>query len=176
VLGFGMNDLGGWGYKVQFGLILKPTNYLMVSVEATENYDDSRVEWVEAVGKDSIIYSNSKQKINEIQLRMNLTFSPELSLQMYLQPFRAEMEYFDFKRLTAPKTLDFEPYEYNGDPDFKIRNSVGTFVLRWEYLPGSTLFIVYNLNDSNHFSSLDGSWDSYKSNALFIKLNYWFQI
>ena len=176
VLGFGMNDLGGWGYKVQFGLILKPTNYLMVSVEATENYDDSRVEWVEAVDEDSIIYSNSKQKINEIQLRMNLTFSPELSLQMYLQPFRADMEYFDFKRLTAPKTLDFEPYEYNGDPDFKIRNSVGTFVLRWEYLPGSTLFIVYNLNDSNHFSSLDSSWESYKSNTLFIKLNYWFQI
>ena len=107
---------------------------------------------------------------------MNLTFSPELSLQMYLQPFRADMEYFDFKRLTAPKTLDFEPYGYNNDPDFKIRNSVGTFVLRWEYLPGSTLFIVYNLNDSSHFSSLDGSWDYYKSNTLFIKLNYWFQI
>ena len=76
----------------------------MVAVEAKENNDYSRAECVEAIDKDSIIYSNSKQKINEIQLRMNLTFSPELSLQMYFQPFRAEMEYFDFKRLTAPKT------------------------------------------------------------------------
>ncbi len=176
VLGFGVNELGGWGYMAKLSLTLKPTDFFMVSVDASENYSDSRIEWVEAVDEDNIIYSNSKQVVDDIQLRMNLTFSPDLSLQMYLQPFRADMDYFDFKRLTAPKTLDFEPYEYDYNHDFRIKNSVGTFVLRWEYLPGSTFFVVYNLNDSNFYSSADGVWFTSKSNTLFIKLNYWFQV
>ena len=86
------------------------------------------------------------------------------------------MDYFGYKSLSAPKTLDFEPYDYAHDPDFRLNNTVGTFVWRWEYLPGSTLFVVYNLNDSNTFSASEGSWDPSKSNTLFIKLNYWFQV
>ena len=47
--------------------------------------------------------------------------------------------------------MDLESYDYlgisgNENPDFKVFNTVGTFVLRWEYMPGSTLYAVYNLN------------------------------
>ena len=61
------------------------------------------------------------------------------------------------------------------DPDFKIRNNVGTLVMRWEYSLGSTLYAVYNLNDSNYYSAAAGKWISSGSNSLFLKLNYWFQ-
>ena len=47
--------------------------------------------------------------------------------------------------------------------------------MRWEYLPGSILYVVYNLNDQNYFSVSSDSWSPSKSNTLFIKLNYWFQ-
>ena len=51
-----------------------------------------------------------------------------------------------------------------------------TFVMRWEYNPGSTLFLVYNLNEYDYYSSSDGSWSSGSSNAIVFKLNYWLKI
>jgi hypothetical protein len=52
---------------------------------------------------------------------------------------------------------------------------VGTFVFRWEYLPGSLLYVVYNLNDNRYYSSADEEWYNTKANSLFVKLNYFFQ-
>ena len=76
----------------------------------------------------------------------------------------------------AEKTRDLELYDYSGDPDFKINNIVGTFVVRWEYRPGSTLFLVYNLHTNNYYSASDDSWYKDTANSLFIKFNYWLQI
>ena len=59
--------------------------------------------------------------------------------------------------------------------DFEIDNQRGTFVYRWEYNPGSLVYIVYNLNDNNYFSSEDQEWSQSKSNSLFLKFDYFFQ-
>jgi len=59
------------------------------------------------------------------------------------------------------------------NPDFILQNTVGTFVLRWEYRSGSTVFIVYNLNDNKYYSPVDKAWTSEEANALYFKLNYW---
>ena len=58
-------------------------------------------------------------------------------------------------------------------PNFKVENRVGTFVLRWEYNPGSTLFVVYNINENRYYSENDKEWTNSSANALVIKLNYW---
>ncbi len=179
IYGFGKDNLGGGGYMAKLVVTINPTDYLTFSVDATKSLYNNKVEWVGVESDTSgvqIVYSDSKQQINDIQLRMNWTFSPELSFQMWVQPFRVNMDYHHFKRLQAPRTLDFEPYDYVDDPDFKINNTVGTFVIRWEYLSGSTLFVVYNLNNFNFFSAEDDSWDRSNSNTLLIKLNYWFLI
>ena len=63
----------------------------------------------------------------------------------------------------------------SGDEDFEIDNQRGTFVYRWEYKPGSLVYIVYNLNDNNYFSSEDQEWSQSKSNSLFLKFDYFFQ-
>lgn len=180
VFAYGEDDLGGSGYMARLGVTVKPTDYLTFSVDATRSYLDNRVEWV-GIDSDSsadhIIYSSSKQRIDDIQIRLNWTFSPDLSFQMWVQPFSVDVDYYRFKSLQTRNSLEFAPYAYGGDdPDFKIDNAVGTFVLRWEYLSGSTLFIVYSLNDSNYFSSSENSWTPSRSNTLFIKLNYWFRV
>ena len=72
--------------------------------------------------------------------------------------------------------MELDAYDYLGhfeEPDFRLQNTVGTFVLRWEYRSGSTIFIVYNLNDSKYYSTLDDTWISEEANALYFKLNYW---
>lgn len=178
-VGFGRGESGSWGYRFSLGMTVRPTPNLSATVRSVINIKETNDEWIgveEADDGEKIIYANSSQQTQDVTLRLNWTFSPDLSFQVYFQPFKADVDYFGYKSLSAPKTLDFEPYDYAHDPDFRLNNTVGTFVWRWEYLPGSTLFVVYNLNDSNTFSASEGSWDPSKSNTLFIKLNYWFQV
>lgn len=106
-------------------------------------------------------------------IRVNWTFSPKLSFQLYAQPLISAVEYGDPRALQAPRTYDFDVYSvadgrydpatttiypngpsgsaidlYPGQPDgfipdFNFRSLRGNAVLRWEYLPGSTLFLVW---------------------------------
>ena len=59
------------------------------------------------------------------------------------------------------------------NPDFRLFNTVGTFVLRWEYLPGSTMYLVYNLNQRSDYNFSDRVWNLEKENAVYFKINYW---
>jgi hypothetical protein len=124
---------------------------------------------------DHRIYGKARQLTDEVTLRLSYAFSPDLSFQTYLQPFRANVEYSKFVELAAPMTRQYVPFNYSDNKNFIMDNTIGTFVMRWEYLPGSILYVVYNLNDQNYFSVSSDSWSPSKSNTLFIKLNYWFQ-
>lgn len=100
-------------------------------------------------------------------VRLNWTFTPRLSLQLYAQPLVSAGEYGDFRALRTARSYDFDVYRaadgrYNPtnyevypngpadadtlrlyNPDFNFRSLRGNAVLRWEYLPGSTLFLVW---------------------------------
>jgi hypothetical protein len=101
--------------------------------------------------------------------RVNWTFTPHLSLQLYAQPFLSAGDYSRFKELRRPRTWGWDVYgkdvgtlttsadgyfvDPDGDgpapeftlpnPDFDIRSLRGNAVLRWEYRPGSTLYLVW---------------------------------
>ena len=137
------------------------------------------MQWVdvlENIGDTVRVYANSLLLTRDITLRLDWTFSPQMSFQCFLQPFFADMDYKNYFRLETPRTMDLIEYEYlanNDNPDFKILNTVGTFVLRWEYREGSTIFIVYNLNQSSDYSSSESLWSRQTENAIFFKINYW---
>jgi hypothetical protein len=94
------------------------------------------------------------------------TFSPELSLQMFMQPLVATGAYSDFRSLKRSRSRDFDRFSeadgtlvrnasgYTGfpapgssvsfeNPDFHERALLGNAVVRWEYRPGSALFFVW---------------------------------
>ncbi len=105
-------------------------------------------------------------------IRINWSFTPRLSLQAYLQPFIATGDYSRFKELAKARSYEFNLYgegkssiSYSGglytvdpdgdgpappfsfyNPDFNIRSMRGTVVLRWEYRPGSVLYLVWTQN------------------------------
>lgn len=70
------------------------------------------------------------------------------------------------------------------DKDFNIRSLRLNAVLRWEYRPGSTLFLVWqqsrrsedNVGSFNLDDSLSALWDTQPENAFILKLNYWFDL
>ena len=117
----------------------------------------------------------SSDALTLIYLHLNL---PEITLHKF--KFEEPMvKYDNFSNLLMPETMNLGSYDYlsNYDnPNFKIENNVGTFVLRWEYRPGSTIFVVYNINENRYFSASDNEWSKESNNAFVIKLNYWSKI
>ena len=80
-----------------------------------------------------------------------------------------------------PRTFDFTPTAAPVDPDFNFRSLRGNAVLRWEYLPGSTLFFVWTQTrqdaegngDFAFHRSLDRLMQAPADNIFMIKATYW---
>ena len=78
----------------------------------------------------------------DVSLRTNVVFRPNLSLQLYSQLFAARGRYRDFRLLAAPDDLR----DLGGYPkrrDLSLQSLVSNAVLRWEYRPGSALYVVW---------------------------------
>lgn len=67
------------------------------------------------------------------------------------------------------------------NPDFRYLSLRGSAVLRWEYLPGSTLYFVWTQNrqnteptgEFNFGQSINNLFDLNADNIFLIKLSYW---
>ena len=157
------------------------------------------------------VFAQFVQHSLDVTLRMNLTFSQTLSFQLYAQPFMFAGDYRDFAELRAPRTFQFNVYGrdqgstirydaasrvYTVHPDgafpndslqfanpaFRDRSLRSNAVLRWEYRPGSTLFVVWTQSrfgelpdpafDAGHFLTHEVFRDR-PTNVLLVKLNYW---
>ncbi len=123
------------------------------------------------------VFGRIYQRMISGEIRLNWIFTPRLSLQAYLQPFIAVGKYDEFKELAKPKSFEYnvygvgdstisyengmytvnpdgpsgpsQPFSFN-NPDFNLKSLRGTIVLRWEYLPGSTLFLVWTQNRADY--------------------------
>ena len=67
------------------------------------------------------------------------------------------------------------------NPDFSLRSLRSNLVMRWEYRPGSTLFLVWNHGRSGYsddpafggFRDLGDLLDDTMRNTFMVKVNYW---
>jgi len=144
-------------YDHSGGLLLKwkPTSNVSVSLNPFFARSFEFAQYVTAVNDGSAIanfgrryvFAGIDQRLLEIGTRLDWTFTSDLSLQLYVQPFIATGDYSNFKELEAPRTMTYIPYSDKVfDPDFKIRSVRGSAVLRWQFIPGSAVFFVWNEN------------------------------
>ena len=126
-------------------------------------------------------------------LRINYSLTPNISIQYYAQPFISKGKYSNFKYVTNA-TADllqdrFQLYEnpqiqYNNDtysfddnldgtldysmsnPDFSLVQFNSNLVFRWEYIPGSELFLVWSQGIRTNISLEDGLIDGYQTGIL----------
>jgi hypothetical protein len=128
------------------------------------------------------VFAPLRQTELGIETRLNVTFSPALSLETYIQPLLSSADYGAPKQLVAPKTFDFTPY--GGavpDRDFNLRSLRGNAVLRWEWREGSTLFVAWQQSrlDAAGIGDFDFRRDraallgTRPDNILLVKMNYW---
>jgi Domain of unknown function (DUF5916)/Carbohydrate family 9 binding domain-like len=93
------------------------------------------------------LFAELDQHSFELGTRVDWTLSSRLSFQLYLQPFIASGDYHDYHQLAAARTRDFTPVGApDSDPDFNFRSVRGSAVVRWEFRPGSALYVVWNEN------------------------------
>jgi hypothetical protein len=134
------------------------------------------------------IFGEQHVKRFDMTLRGTWTFTKDLSLQVYAQPFMAAVDYRNFKKLISPDRFEyidttvFKESDYQ--PDFNWKSFNSNVVLRWEYGPGSTLFLVWtqsreaynSLGDFRFRRDWDNMFDTIPGNTFLIKLNYWWSI
>ena len=147
------------------------------------------------------VFGRLEQSTFSMTARLNYTFTPNLSLQLYGQPFISAGDYSDFREVVlsedgkrvAPASRfgdRFRPVAYAGSPDFNVKQFRSNAVLRWEYRPGSTLFVVWSQGRQDYLSDgsfrlgrdfgrlfgLDDDHTVPMTNVLLLKVNYWLSL
>ena len=151
------------------------------------NHDDS--QWVTneelADGTQRYVFGRIDQKTMSFNTRFNYTMTPTLSLQVYAEPFVSAGKYSNYKELVDGRAEKYEdryrPYAYSGNADFNIRSFRTTNVVRWEYKPGSTLFVVWQqgksdsreVGDFQFGRDFGGVFSAPSHNTFLVKFSYW---
>jgi hypothetical protein len=153
-----------------------------------KNNDDA--QWVgnvtDAAAATHYVFGRLEQRTVAMTLRANYTMSPNLSFQSYAEPFVSAGRYARFRELTNGRAAAyadrFAPYAYASNPDFNFRSFRSTNVLRWEYKPGSALFVVWQQGrqedgEQGNFRfgrDFGGLFQSPARNVFLVKFSYWF--
>jgi hypothetical protein len=162
-----------------------------IGPNVSRNINDS--QWYDNyTGDDGVThytFAHLDQRTVSMSTRLNYTVTPNLTFEVYAQPFVSSGTYSDFREVSstpdAAKYNDrFVAYEPPADADrtFKYTQLRTNTVVRWEYRPGSTLFVVWTQgrqDDANR--NPDQSWTRdyrdlfglHPNNTFLIKLAYW---
>ncbi len=186
-------DIGrttGWwinpGADFKFGSQMSAS----VGVNYARDINDSqwRANFGDA-GADSTHYTFAKldQKTLSLTTRVNYTATPNLSFQFYGSPFISTGQYSDWREFDNPRAAKygdrFKPFASHGDPGgFNVKEFRSNTVVRWEYRPGSALFLVWAQGRSidgqpEEFSfgkDLRNVFDTHPDNTFLVKFSYWF--
>jgi hypothetical protein len=178
---YSTNTRGGWGSNLYGGADVRPSSNILVSFSPSWSDSHSLLQYVRSVNDPTAaafygrryVMSDLHQRSLGLDTRLNVTFSPTMTLQLYAQPFIASGEYFEFKEFNAPRQNQWSVYGTDrgtigrsgtgsslvytidpdgsgaatpftiANPDFNFRSLRGNAVFRWEYLPGSTLYFAW---------------------------------
>jgi len=182
------NDGRGAQYALDPRVMIRPTSAFSAEFGTHFEKRTDDAQWVTAEtidGTTHYVFARIAQDTSSITTRVNYTITPNLSVQVYAQPFVSSGQYTGFKELVNGRAENYDdryaPYAYNTSPDFKVLSFRTTNVMRWEYRPGSTLFVVWqqgreglgapnSLRFGRDYSDIFGTP---ASNAFLVKLAYW---
>jgi hypothetical protein len=146
----------------------------------------------QGIGGLSYVFGKIDQRTLDITLRSNILFSRKTSLEIYAQPFITVGDYSQARELAVPDTYDLIPYREAGynvaASDFSFTAVNLNLVYRWEYRPGSALYLVWTHSRSQYDErgSEPGTFQNRvdtshlfrnePENILLAKVSYWFAL
>jgi hypothetical protein len=220
-----VGDVPSGGVTYSPSVSLKPSSRVLLALSPSLQIGKAPQAYVTPVADPTVastfvgtryVFGFLQQKTLWLDTRLNTTFTPNLTLEMFAQPFLASGRYSSFKEFAETKsrhmnlfgrdngstvatnreaqsgaitgyTIDPDgaagaavPFTV-GNPDFNLRSLRGTGVLRWEYRPGSTLYLVWTQarNGFDQFGDFNFSRDrsalfrDRPTNIFQIKGTYW---
>ncbi|MEL6443237.1 MAG: DUF5916 domain-containing protein [Bacteroidota bacterium] len=178
----GGDETGGGFYGGSVTMNARPAPGIVVSLGPDVTRTVSPYQYVTAFDEPAAAATFGRRyvfgRIDRLDLalvsRLDWTFLPTVSLQLYLRPLVSTGRYTDFRAFTEPGVMDLPVYGIDlgalrdnpdgsvtidpgdggatfeiADRDFTFRALQGNAVLRWEYRPGSTLFAVWQQQRSD---------------------------
>ncbi len=197
-------------YEVRFRY--QPLNSLNLSLNFEYNSNPNRTQYVTETdfsGTSRYIMGEIDNESLSLTLRINYNINPDLTIQYYGQPFIFKAKYSNFNYVNNPiaedlnervtwfgnNQISFEDDVYSvdenidgttdytfGNPDFAFVQFRSNLVVRWEYIPGSEIFLVWSqgitgLGDvNNSIGTLieNQLFDQRPENTFLIKATYRF--
>ncbi|MHB1192047.1 MAG: DUF5916 domain-containing protein [Longimicrobiales bacterium] len=189
-------------FGVTPGIALKPAANVFIQLSPSYSQDESDAQYLTAVADPMAtsfqgtryVFGFVKTKTVSLDTRINWTFTPNLTLQLYAQPFIASGDYTSFREFARPRGIDKVEYGTSAgtvaydaaantyridpdgagaaapftldNPDFTTSSLRGTAVLRWEYRPGSTLYFVWTQQRSGYDPT--GSFDVGRARSMIL--------
>jgi hypothetical protein len=221
----GCNREGDCDHSIGLSLELRPRSNVSVSLGPSIGHEETGFQFVDSYadatatlfGGRRYVFGRLEQNSVSMNTRLNVTFSPTLTLELFMQPLIASGDFSRYNVFAAPRssrrleygrdfgtdsvtpaanpardpatiTLDADtlgggaPSYSFPDPTFTFRSLRGNAVLRWEYRPGSTLFVVWTrssrIPDSRRGSIEFGDDASAlfrgpAENIFLVKFSYW---
>jgi hypothetical protein len=193
-------------------LSLRPADRFAFSVGPALDWTTNGWQYVGApapAGRPHYVLARLRQTTVSLTTRVDLAFSPRLTLQLYAQPFASAGRFDRYAEVASPRaarTADrvrvFEPERMSSDPagggwrfdlgadglatlpdpTFHVRDLHANLVLRWEYRPGSALFVVWSQQReaalagpfTHPVGEVFGPFALRPDDTLLVKLSYWF--
>ena len=148
------------------------------------------------------VFARLDQATVSASIRLNVSFTPNLSLETYLQPYISAGRYTDLKELARAGSYEFVHYGASYDPaagtvmsgadtlftvsnpDFNYKSLRGNAVLRWEYRPGSVLYLVWTQQRTDAEASGDLRFgpstrrllDAHANDIFLVKATYYLDL
>lgn len=199
---------------ISFGITYRPINPLKISLYPSYTIDYDRVKYVVTLDENSgmnYIVGSLDRNILSIDIRINYSITPDLSIQYWGQPFVYSADYHRFANVVDAgntvtrdqyhiytdneisyneKNENYEITENSGEsytfdnPDFSVFEFRSNFVIRWEYIPGSTAYLVWSQGRAGNAPTGNFSFDEHISNLVdvnptnifLLKLSYRFSM
>jgi hypothetical protein len=181
--------------SLQPELDLKVSSRFTTSVSAsyTRNRNDLQYydSFTDSASTQHYTFAHLEQRTLTLTWRLGYTFTPTASLQLYASPFISKGTYSNVRELADPRaeryTARYRPYgdaAVTDDPGgFNVQQFRSNVVFRWEYRPGSTVFLVWSQGregslpyEGRHSfgGNLSDLFHQRANDVFLVKLSYWF--
>ncbi len=172
----------------------KLSSRFSASLSGNLSWNTNDSEWYGNVADNAGITHYTSAALDQRTLgttaRLNYTFSPTKSLQLYANPFISKGSYSRVRELADPRAPFYDDrFKAYGDaatlagkPGFNVKQFNSNAVFRWEYRPGSTLFLVWS-QGRNQFTPERGTesfggdlrqlFRQRAENRFLVKVSYW---
>jgi hypothetical protein len=168
-------------------LSYRPLDALDISLSPSLNLSNRILQYITTMSfepDDRYLFASIDQKTLRLSLRLNFSITPNFTIQYWGQPFISAGKYSEFKKITNTRAAKYtdrfhtfteeeiiwdginEVYQVTegpdmsytiDNPDFNIKEFKSNLVARWEYVPGSTLYLVWSQGRSRY--NPDGDFD-----------------